>query len=69
MILLLKNSNKFFDRFYQVDSARSHGGIVGSGLGLAIALAIVENHCGQISIESCPQVGTMATVILPLHQS
>lgn len=61
--------SRLFDRFYQVDSARSHGGIVGSGLGLAIALAIVENHCGQISIESCPQVGTMATVILPLHQS
>ncbi|MEM1169560.1 MAG: ATP-binding protein [Cyanobacteria bacterium P01_H01_bin.35] len=57
-----------FDRFYRVDPARSHSGTVGSGLGLAIALAIVENHHGQISIESYPQVGTMATVILPLHQ-
>jgi len=61
--------SRLFDRFYQVDPPRSHSGTVGSGLGLAIALAIVENHHGQISIASRPQVGTMATVILPLHQS
>ena len=61
--------SRLFDRFYQVDPPRSHGSKVGSGLGLAIALAIVENHHGQISIESRPQIGTMATVILPLHQS
>ncbi len=61
--------SRLFERFYQVDPPRSHGGKVGSGLGLAIALAIVENHHGQISLESRPQVGTMATVILPLHQS
>ncbi len=64
-----ENLSRLFDRFYRVDPVRSHGGTVGSGLGLAIALAIVENHHGQISIESRPQVGTMATVILPLHQS
>ncbi|NEP82260.1 MAG: hypothetical protein F6K17_22925 [Okeania sp. SIO3C4] len=55
-----------FDRFYRVDPASSHHGTVGSGLGLAIALAIIENHHGQISIESHPQVGTMAKVTLPI---
>ncbi|NET45507.1 cell wall metabolism sensor histidine kinase WalK [Okeania sp. SIO2B3] len=61
--------SRLFDRFYRVDPARSHHGTVGSGLGLAIALAIIENHYGQISIESHPQVGTMATVTLPINQS
>ncbi|NEP88311.1 MAG: sensor histidine kinase [Okeania sp. SIO2C2] len=61
--------SRLFDRFYRVDPAHSHHGTVGSGLGLAIALAIIENHYGQISIESHPQVGTMATVTLPINQS
>lgn len=60
---------RLFDRFYRVDPARSHRGTVGSGLGLAIAKAIVENHHGQIILESQPQVGTMATVILPVNRS
>ncbi|MDJ0552942.1 MAG: ATP-binding protein [Microcoleaceae cyanobacterium MO_207.B10] len=60
---------RLFDRFYRVDPARSHRGTVGSGLGLAIALAIVENHHGHIKVESCPEVGTTATVIFPVHSN
>ena len=56
-----------FDRFYRVDPARTYRSVVGSGLGLAIALAIVENHRGQILVESMPQAGTSFTVILPLR--
>ncbi|MGJ3248392.1 MAG: sensor histidine kinase [Elainellaceae cyanobacterium] len=52
-----------FDRFYQVDSSRSHR--TGSGLGLAIARAIVENHQGQIHLNSTPGEGTTVTVTLP----
>lgn len=52
-----------FDRFYQADSSRSHR--TGSGLGLAIARAIVENHQGQIHLDSTPGEGTTVTVTLP----
>jgi two-component system, OmpR family, manganese sensing sensor histidine kinase len=64
-----------FNRFYRVDPARTHSvgskateKATSSGLGLAIALAIVENHHGQIQVESTVGVGTVFTVILPLVQ-
>ncbi|MGB7442623.1 MAG: HAMP domain-containing sensor histidine kinase [Coleofasciculaceae cyanobacterium] len=53
-----------FDRFYRVDPARKHDA-GGSGLGLAIAKAIVENHHGQIEVESTLDQGTTVTVTLP----
>lgn len=59
-----------FDRFYRVDPARSRDGrdlvSSGSGLGLAIAKAIVENHKGNISVESKIDRGTTFSVILPV---
>lgn len=58
-----------FDRFYRVDPSRTHRNSGGSGLGLAIAQAIVENHHGQISLESKINQGTTVTVTLPLHPS
>ncbi len=60
-----------FDRFYRIDPARSHlekNSQVsnGAGLGLAIAKAIVENHQGQITVESTLNRGTTFTVTLPV---
>jgi OmpR-family two-component system manganese-sensing sensor histidine kinase len=60
-----------FDRFYRVDPARSHPEKSdrvsnGAGLGLAIAKAIVENHHGQITVESILNRGTTFTVTLPV---
>lgn len=54
-----------FDRFYRVDPARSRGKVTGSGLGLAIAAAIVQNHDGNIRIDSTINQGTTVTVTLP----
>ncbi|MCU0540642.1 MAG: ATP-binding protein [Oscillatoriaceae cyanobacterium Prado104] len=54
-----------FDRFYRADPARTYRKSAGSGLGLAIAKAIVENHKGQIRIDSQVDRGTTITVTLP----
>ena len=58
-----------FDRFYRADPARTHRSAAGSGLGLAIAKAIVENHGGQIHIDSQLDQGTAITVTLPARKS
>ncbi|MEM6755018.1 MAG: HAMP domain-containing sensor histidine kinase [Cyanobacteria bacterium P01_C01_bin.38] len=64
---------RIFDRFYRVDPARSHtsGNTLtkntrGSGLGLPISKAILENHQGQVQIESVLGKGTTVTVTLPI---
>ncbi len=58
-----------FDRFYRADPARSPQRQIdsptGAGLGLAIAKAIVENHQGQITVESILEQGTIFCVTLP----
>ncbi|MCB1226841.1 MAG: HAMP domain-containing histidine kinase [Verrucomicrobiales bacterium] len=51
-----------FERFYQVDSARSGGGC---GLGLAICKKTAERHGGNLSVESVPGKGTTFTLRLP----
>jgi two-component system, OmpR family, manganese sensing sensor histidine kinase len=67
---------QIFDRFYRVDPSRTHASqsslttrpaksVTGSGLGLAIAQAIVENHQGQIRLNSELGKGTTVTVTLP----
>ncbi|BAZ07161.1 sensor histidine kinase [Calothrix sp. NIES-3974] len=62
---------RIFDRFYRVDPARTHQGknqnVKGTGLGLAIASAIVENHGGQIGVDSKLDQGTTFTVLLPVN--
>ena len=52
-----------FDRFYQVDRARSGGGH--SGLGLAIVAELVQAHEGTVVVRSSSEQGTVFTVRLP----
>ncbi len=56
---------RLFERFYQVDRARSGGGRH-VGLGLAIVREIVDAHGGAIRVESVEGAGTTVTVTIPL---
>lgn len=54
-----------FERFYRADRARSRDR-GGSGLGLTIAQSIVQEHDGDIQVESTPGKGSTFTLRLPV---
>lgn len=56
---------KIFDRFYQVDRARSRDESRGNGLGLAIARNIIRLHHGSIKLKSDLGKGAMFWITLP----
>jgi signal transduction histidine kinase len=54
--------DKIFDPYF---STKERGAQKGMGLGLATAYSIVRGHCGHISVESEPGVGTVFHIHLP----
>ena len=60
--------SRIFERFYQLDKARSGSGPRGAGLGLAISREIVEAHGGSLKAESVVGRGSRFTVRLPIVQ-
>jgi signal transduction histidine kinase/DNA-binding response OmpR family regulator len=53
-----------FNRFYRVRN-NGHSEIEGTGLGLAIVKSIIEQHAGNVTVESEPGVGSCFTVSIP----
>ena len=61
-----ENLSKIWDRFYQVDPARSASEDAGGvGLGLAMVKEIAALHHGRMEVSSTPGEGTTFTLVLP----
>jgi signal transduction histidine kinase len=56
--------NKVFEPFFTTKEPGR-----GTGLGLALAYNIIQDHRGQISVDSAPSQGTTVTIRLPRHDS
>lgn len=62
-----EEQNRIFERFYQVDKARSREkGVAGTGLGLSIVKHAARIHGGDVKVESIFGVGSTFTVRIPL---
>jgi signal transduction histidine kinase len=57
---------KIFDRFFQVDSALTRGG-VGTGIGLALVKEWVELHAGRVWVKSEEGHGSTFSFIIPIR--
>ncbi|MDC0357909.1 response regulator [Oligoflexia bacterium] len=62
----LENREKIFNAFVQADGSVSRK-FGGTGLGLSIALKLIKLFKGQISVESCTNIGTIFSIEVPFE--
>jgi len=60
-----ENLGRIFDPFFTTKN-QELGGVSGTGLGLSVSYGIIENHGGQITVQSVVGHGTVFTVELPI---
>jgi signal transduction histidine kinase len=58
--------SKVFDQFFRVPHGDTHN-VKGYGLGLSYVAGVIQQHKGQIILDSEPEKGTRFTVFLPRH--
>jgi two-component system sensor histidine kinase SenX3 len=58
---------RIFERFYRVDPSRSRD-TGGTGLGLSIVKHAANNHGGEVTLFSRPNLGSTFTFRIPIHQ-
>jgi signal transduction histidine kinase len=61
-----EQQQRVWERFYQVAAPGHQGPDRGLGLGLAIVKAIVEQHQGQVGVQSAPGQGSTFWFTLPI---
>jgi signal transduction histidine kinase len=65
--LSVAEQKSIWERFYQVDRIKAQSGSAGGlGLGLHICKTIIEQHQGQVGVESTPGEGSTFWFTLPL---
>ena len=62
-----EQQHRVWERFYQVAAPGRQRSCGGLGLGLAIARAIIEQHHGQVGVQSAPGQGSTFWLTLPLE--
>jgi len=62
-----ENTDKIFDRFFQINPVRTGKMSEHSGLGLPMVKMIAEAHGGSVTVQSTLDVGSTFTVVLPIN--
>jgi PAS domain S-box-containing protein len=61
-----ENIQRIYDPFFTTKTAPGEGQNRGTGLGLSVTYGIIQEHAGQIRVESRPGEGTTFTLDFPL---